>query len=79
MAIIRLADNSYPPFGATIFNQRKQQVGIVNDNGNAYLSGLNPGETLSVTWENKTQCEIILPASLSDKQGLIANLLLPCK
>lgn len=79
MAIIRLADNSYPPFGATVMNPRKQQVGIVNDGGNAYLSGLNPGEKLSVNWDGKTQCEVILPASLSDKQDLMANLLLPCK
>lgn len=78
MAIIRLADNSYPPFGATVMNSRKQQVGIVNDGGNAYLSGLNPGEKLSVNWDSKTQCEVILPASLSDKQDLMANLLLPC-
>jgi len=78
MAIIRLADNSYPPFGATVMNPRKQQVGIVNDGGNAYLSGLNPGEKLSVNWDGKTQCEVILPASLSDKQDLMANLLLPC-
>ncbi|ATM75321.1 PapC/FimD family outer membrane usher protein [Serratia fonticola] len=79
MANIRLADNSYPPFGATVFNQRKQQVGIVNDSGNAYLSGLNPGEKLLVNWDSKTQCEVILPASLSGQQDLMANLLLPCK
>lgn len=79
MATIRLADNSYPPFGATVMNQRKQQVGIVNDGGQAYLSGLNPGEALSVNWDTKTQCEVILPASFSDQQDSIPNLLLPCK
>jgi len=79
MASIRLADNSYPPFGAMVFNQRKQQVGIVDDGGSAYLTGLNPGEKLSVNWDGKSQCEAILPASLSDKQDLIMNLLLPCK
>ncbi|WP_447887508.1 outer membrane usher protein [Serratia fonticola] len=79
MASIRLADNSYPPFGATVFNQRKQQVGVVNDSGNTYLSGLNPGEALLVNWDSKTQCEIILPASLSDQQDLMTNMLLPCK
>lgn len=79
MTIIRLADNSYPPFGATVLNPRKQPVGIVNDGGSAYLSGLNPGEKLSVNWDNKTQCELILPASLSEQQDLMASLLLPCK
>jgi len=79
MALIRLSDSSYPPFGATVFNSRKQQVGILNDDGDVYLSGLNPGEKLSVNWDGKIQCEVILPASLSDKQDLIMNLLLPCK
>ena len=41
MAVIRLADGSAPPFGATILNMKNQEAGIVNDDVNVYLSGIN--------------------------------------
>ncbi len=31
-----------------LLNTRKQQVGIISDEGSVYLSGLNPKEKLSV-------------------------------
>ncbi len=33
MAIVKLADGSEPPFGATVLNARKQETGIINDGG----------------------------------------------
>jgi outer membrane usher protein PapC len=42
MAIVKLADGSTPPFGATVLNARKQETGIVNDGGSVYLSGIKP-------------------------------------
>jgi len=78
MAIIRLADGSFPPFGATVLNVDKQEVGIVNDEGQAYLSGLQAGHKLQVNWNGATQCVVTLPANLqgTNENG---NLLLPCR
>lgn len=77
MAIIRLADGSTPPFGATVLNHKRQEVGIVDDNGNVYLSGIRTGETMKVKWAGKEQCELQLPEQLT--QNGMANLLLPCR
>ncbi|CAI1742741.1 Outer membrane usher protein papC precursor [Serratia quinivorans] len=77
MAIIKLADGSEPPFGATVMNRRKQDTGIVNDGGSVYLSGINPGEVMTVHWNSGPQCEIQLPTLLPD-EVLMNTLLLPC-
>lgn len=76
MAVVRLADGSVPPFGATVHNDKGQDVGIINDNGEVYLSGINAGEGMRVSWGGTEQCSITLPQTLSS--GQMANLLLPC-
>lgn len=76
MAVVRLADGSAPPFGATVRNGKGQEVGIVNDNGEVYLSGINAGEAMSVSWGGAEQCGLTLPQTLSP--GQLTNLLLPC-
>ena len=76
MAVVRLADGSVPPFGATVRNDKGQEVGIINDNGEVYLSGINAGEGMRVSWGGTEQCSITLPQTLSS--GQMANLLLPC-
>ncbi|EKT60436.1 fimbrial biogenesis outer membrane usher protein [Providencia rettgeri Dmel1] len=78
MVLLRLANNSTPPFGAIIFNTRGQQVGMVGDDGSAYLTGLKPQEVLQVRWDDKVQCEITLPNALPEESVLLANWLLPC-
>ncbi|ELY4508920.1 outer membrane usher protein [Cronobacter dublinensis] len=77
MAILRLADGSFPPFGASVRNAENQEVGIVNDEGQAWLSGLKPGHKLQVNWNGATQCTVTLPENLqgTSENG---NLLLPC-
>ncbi|HBU6717733.1 TPA: outer membrane usher protein [Serratia marcescens] len=77
MAVIRLADGSTPPFGATVQNHKKQDVGIVNDDGNVYLSGINPNEEMTVRWDGRAQCALTLPAQIPP--GDVAKLLLPCR
>ncbi|WP_455871728.1 outer membrane usher protein [Serratia proteamaculans] len=77
MAIVKLADGSAPPFGATVLNHRQQETGIVNDGGSVYLSGINPGETMTVHWNGAAQCEVQLP-SLLPANMLMNTLLLPC-
>lgn len=76
MAVIRLADGSVPPFGATVLNAKQQETGIVNDSGNVYLSGINPGENMTVHWNNNVQCHITLPNKIT--AGMTDTLLLPC-
>ena len=78
MAIVKLADGSAPPFGATVLNSRKQETGIVNDAGSVYLSGINPGESMRVHWNGDVQCEVQLPSPLPANM-LMNTLLLPCK
>ncbi|BEO22615.1 outer membrane usher protein [Serratia nevei] len=77
MAVIRLADGSTPPFGATVMNAKKQDTGIVNDGGSVYLSGIQPGESMTVHWNGAAQCAISLPRTLP--QDELSNLLLPCR
>ncbi|MFG1174698.1 outer membrane usher protein [Erwiniaceae bacterium CAU 1747] len=76
MAVLRQADGSTPPFGATVKNDRGQNVGIVNDGGSVYLSGIKAGEIMKVLWDGKEQCELPLPQKLSISES--TTLLLPC-
>lgn len=77
MAVIKLADGSQPPFGATVMNARKQETGIVNDGGSIYLSGINAGDTMTVHWSGDAQCEVRMPTPLPADM-LMNTLLLPC-
>ncbi|MEI9743873.1 MULTISPECIES: outer membrane usher protein [Enterobacter cloacae complex] len=77
MAVIKLANGSQPPFGATVMNVRNQETGIVNDAGNVYLSGIIAGETMTVHWNGLAQCEVQMPTPLPADM-LMNNLLLPC-
>jgi len=77
MAVLRLADGSTPPFGATVQNHKKQDVGIVNDGGSVYLSGINPGEAMTVHWNGQARCALKLPAQIPHSDT--TDLLLPCR
>ncbi|MND71507.1 Outer membrane usher protein PapC precursor [compost metagenome] len=61
MVIIRMADRSAPPFGATAQNRRGQETGIVGEEGSTYLSGMKPGETMSLHWGGSSRCRFTLP------------------
>ncbi|HBO21387.1 MAG TPA: fimbriae usher protein StfC [Providencia sp.] len=77
LGTISLADNSYPPFGASVVNDKKVEVGIVSDNGFVYLAGINPSDALEVNWGDKTTCHIQLPEKID---STMANtILLPCR
>lgn len=77
MAAIRLPDGTPPPFGATVQNRKKRDVGIVNDDGSVYLSGIQPGAAMTVSWNGASQCEITLPTQIRNNEN--QNLLLPCR
>ncbi|EDP8857971.1 fimbria/pilus outer membrane usher protein [Salmonella enterica subsp. enterica] len=73
-AVLRLADNSYPPFGSSVTNGKGRELGMVGDSGLAWLSGVNPGETLKVNWDGQEKCVADIPHKLDLEQ----QLLLPC-
>ncbi|HAK8512259.1 TPA: fimbria/pilus outer membrane usher protein [Salmonella enterica subsp. enterica serovar Potsdam] len=72
-AVLRLADGSHPPFGANVRNKQGHELGIVSDGGLAWLSGVNPGESLDVAWDERVRCRVQIPEKIGD-----AQLLLPC-
>ena len=73
-AVLRMADNSFPPFGAIVTNAKGRELGIVADSGLAWLSGVTPGERLNVSWDGKIQCVVNITDDLKQDQ----QLLLPC-
>lgn len=77
MAVLRLRDGSYPPFGAEVKNDNNQNVGLVDDEGNVYLAGVKPGEHMAVSWAESGRCDISLPDPLP--ANLFTGLLLPCQ
>ncbi|WP_337030477.1 outer membrane usher protein [Pantoea agglomerans] len=76
MAIVKLADGSSPPFGATIENKDAYQTGIINDDGSVWLTGINAEEVMKVKWDGKEQCHVTLPKV---SPPLTSALLLPCE
>lgn len=77
LGTITLADHSAPPFGASVMNKSNREVGIVSDKGFVYLAGINPLESLRVTWGNDVSCQIQLPEKLDETMADIV--LLPCR
>lgn len=77
MVIIRLADGSFPPFGAVVHNKDNQELGIVNDDGQTYLTGVQPGASMQVLWDGVAQCSVQIPEKI-DKANQESSLLLPC-
>ncbi|WP_339275242.1 outer membrane usher protein [Enterobacter asburiae] len=78
MAVIRLADGSTPPFGATVMKEGRE-TGIVGDDGNVWLVGVEPGKKMEVSWDDGVQCIVTLPDELPGENLESPNLLLPCK
>lgn len=74
VAILSMADGSHPPFGASVQNDKGRELGMVSDGGLAWISGVNPGDTLGINWGGKQQCTAVLPPALDGGQ-----LLLPCR
>lgn len=73
--VLRLTDSGHPPFGAAVLNVKGRELGMVGDDGLAWLSGVNPGETLNINWDGKVQCRSDIPAVIKPDQ----QLLLPCQ
>lgn len=64
MAVLSLADGDVPPFGAVVQNHDHIQTGMVSEDGMVWLSGINPEETMQVSWGGDVQCEIRFLATI---------------
>ncbi|MEJ5278822.1 fimbria/pilus outer membrane usher protein [Pseudomonas sp. MYb541] len=78
MAVLQLNDGSTPPFGAIVKNMKHQDTGIVNDAGSVYLSGIQAGEQMVVSWGGAERCRFTLPVILP-ADGLTDALQLNCQ
>ena len=78
MAVLNLPDGRFPPFGATVKNEKQQGTGIVNDAGSVYLSGIQPGGQMVVSWGGSERCTFVLPENLP-ADGLASTLSLVCQ
>lgn len=74
-AVLNMSDNSQPPFGASVMSNKGVELGMVTDGGLVWLSGINPGERITVGWDGKKQCVADIPERFNPEQ----QLLLPCK
>lgn len=77
MAVIKLADGSAPPFGASVTNGDNAQTGIIGDSGSVWLSGIKPNGVMNVKWDGHIQCLIHLPKILPAASA--QAILLPCE
>ncbi|HBV9912362.1 TPA: fimbria/pilus outer membrane usher protein [Klebsiella aerogenes] len=77
MATVRLAGGTAAPFGASVQNAKGQNTGIIGDDGSVYLSGMQPGAMMQVSWGDGERCVISLPTHLPE--GIDHGLLLPCQ
>ncbi|HDZ3441787.1 outer membrane usher protein [Pseudomonas aeruginosa] len=70
MVVISLLNHRAPPFGATARNSRGQETGIVGEAGATYLTGMSPGERMSLYWDGTEHCSFTLPeyASLIEER-----------
>ena len=76
LGIVRLENGRFPPLGVTVVDITSgKDVGLVAEDGYAYLSGLQEDSKLRLQWGNNV-CEITPPnQSNTDGQAVI----LPCK
>lgn len=74
--VIRTADGSSPPLGAVVHLADKNiDVGMVSEEGHAWLSGVKSGQQFSVQWGKNQHCLIDLP---DDLETVPQQLILPC-
>ncbi|POP49074.1 hypothetical protein CHU32_10880 [Superficieibacter electus] len=73
--LIRDTAGNVPPLGAVVVHKESEtEVGMVSEEGHAWLSGVDSGQTFIVRWEDHT-CQITLPEAL---EKVTQRLLLPC-
>lgn len=79
MVVIRMANHRAPPFGASVQNSRSQETGIVGEDGSTYLSGMKPGELMSLHWDGSARCHFTLPEQVVSPDRQLELLCLPTR
>ncbi|WP_267896126.1 fimbria/pilus outer membrane usher protein [Iodobacter fluviatilis] len=69
MAVLSFANGSHPPFGAAIADATGREVGLVGEQGAAYLTGVQPGGYFDVVWSSK-KCRINIPLTINAEKTL---------
>lgn len=75
MAMIKFADGSSPAFGSTVMRDG-HEVGVVDEDGSVWLTGIRPGSDMSVLQDNDIVCTLTIPGHLPEDASQL--LLLPC-
>lgn len=76
MVFIQLSNGEVPPFGAEVYNMKGQSTGIIGEVGSTYLTGINPGEIMTVGKNKNTLCTLTIPennALIMDSMLLICS------
>lgn len=63
-ARLKLSDGSFPPFGASVRNQKNIELGIVGEQGITWIVGVNPQDPLNLYWNNQQRCRLEIPAPM---------------
>ena len=77
-----LEDGGYPLPGAGIYDKSGKSAGTVGTNGEVFVSGVNPGDLLTVKWGESTNqmCSLTIPEYGVDAQATgYSELDLTCK
>ena len=73
---IRMENGDYPPLGAIVLHiASNTEVGMVSEEGHAWLGGVDSGQHFTVQWGDKKTCTFALPDTLDITTQ---NLILPC-
>lgn len=74
--IIRNASGQFPPLGADIRQDDSGiSVGMVGEEGHAWLSGVAENQKFTVVWGDNQHCSLHLPEHMEDTAN---RLILPC-
>lgn len=63
-------DGRHVPFAAEVFNDKGQQLGMVGDDGMAYLAGLHEGNAVEARWGSDQHCRFYIPSPLPAMEAM---------
>ncbi|WP_447836247.1 fimbria/pilus outer membrane usher protein [Aeromonas salmonicida] len=70
MVVLQHHDGTRLPFAAEVFNEKNVPLGMVGDEGMAYLAGLQANSMLIVSLGNDRQCQATVPSPLPDPEQI---------
>ncbi|ATL98234.1 PapC/FimD family outer membrane usher protein [Aeromonas sp. CA23] len=59
------------PFAAEVNNQKQQRLGMLGDDGVAYLAGLHAGDLITASWGENNHCQTALPSPLPSDEEIV--------